>query len=224
MSEMQKLTDHTLDYDKNGYVYIAQNAYDHPIFGNLSPGSNPYFGVDLFSKMYLCKKYNNIKYIQGNMLIERMINSQKNCSITVDYDYAGGLTDFVSSKNCSNGKGTDTSIIFNPDFSPYLYTGKTVNSLLSLQKTDPYIVLAHEMIHADRAMQGITLTGKTSHKYLISYSSNSLFSNETYGYEPIKKEEAATVGFGYCNINSTTENMIREEHGLPMRGRYTVDQ
>ena len=35
-----------------------------------------------------------------------------------------------------------------------------------------------------------------------------------------KKEEMATVGLRYHTDQDITENMIRREHGLPMRGGY----
>ncbi|MGM9812032.1 MAG: hypothetical protein ACI30V_04235 [Muribaculaceae bacterium] len=34
------------------------------------------------------------------------------------------------------------------------------------------------------------------------------------------KEEAATVGLNYNTSSSITENDIRKEHGLPLRGTY----
>lgn len=51
-------------------------------------------------------------------------------------------------------KFSDTTITFNPDFTPEMYVQIPRTKELELERTDPFIVLAHEMIHADRAMRG----------------------------------------------------------------------
>ena len=44
--------------------------------------------------------------------------------------------------------------------------------------------------------------------------------NYTYNTKNVPKEELATVGLKYNKRGDITENMIRKEHGLPLRGAY----
>lgn len=39
-------------------------------------------------------------------------------------------------------------------------------------------------------------------------------------YENIRMEESATIGLDYNEIGDITENDIRKEQGLPLRGGY----
>ena len=91
-----------------------------------------------------------------------------------------------------------------------------------------YITLAHELIHADRAMRGVAIS-------LEEIVSNMYISGERIRYflfiplgkeniihieMNIRKEELATMGINYMNTNDITENMIRKEQGLNQRTTY----
>ena len=82
------------------------------------------------------------------------------------------------------------------------------------EKRPAHVGLAHELIHGDRSMRGVA----------IDYSENA-----TYTYtnsrgqrvkQSLKKEEAATIGLKHVKKDDITENDIRKEQGLKLRGAY----
>ena len=62
------------------------------------------------------------------------------------------------------------------------------------EKADPYIVLAHELVHSLHCLQGITMDGKD--------------------------EELWTTGIGKYSNNSMSENAFRSAFGCPPRNTY----
>ena len=210
LSEMQKLTDHKLAYNKKGDVYISEFAYAYNLFFKSIDGRK------------IPKNFFDARHLAGNQLIEGMIDSKNTTSIVVDRSISNGYTDLLDEENASKS-GSDTTITFNPDFAPEMYVQIPRTKKLELERTDPFIVLAHEMIHADRAMRGNYISeGKAyQHAFFSRYSKFLWFEHEVYKYEPIAMEEAQTVGF--VSSFSITEDMIREEQGINLRGRYTLD-
>ena len=62
------------------------------------------------------------------------------------------------------------------------------------EKTYPFIVLAHELIHSLHCLQGIKMDGKD--------------------------EELWTTGIGKYTDNPMSENAFRSQFGLPLRNQY----
>ena len=85
-----------------------------------------------------------------------------------------------------------------------------------------YIALAHELIHADRAMRGICIPDyyKTFYKYSFMDASG----NITKENDITDIDEMLTIGLicpGYrLSYDDVTENQIRAEHGLYLRGAH----
>lgn len=140
--------------------------------------------------------------------------------MTVDVVSKGGNQERSENPlDAINGKGTNTTVIFNPDFNPDIpeldeATGYVVNG-----KRPAFIGLAHEMIHADRGMRGVAFdyTQLEFHSFINDIGEADV--------EALPREEAATVGFNYIDrIKSfnITENTIRKESGLRPRGAYKV--
>ena len=152
----------------------------------------------------------------GTRLVRRLNGSEKTMTIEV-VSKGGNRERSENPLDAINGKGTNTIVIFNPDFNPDISeldetTGYVVNG-----KRPEFIGLAHEMIHADRGMRGVAIdyTMEESHSFVNNAGEPDL--------ELLPKEEAATIGFnslhriGSFNI---TENSIRKEMGLRQRGAY----
>ena len=78
----------------------------------------------------------------------------------------------------------------------------------------PYIGLSHELIHADRSMRGVSYDYKVKAPYRYVDGDGKTI------YETIRLEESATIGLDYNETGDITENDIRKEHGLPLRGGY----
>gem|GEM_PF-2575922 len=152
----------------------------------------------------------------GNILIERMIASQHIASI--------GLT---TGRNVIDRYLSGNSVInFNPNEVVLTYTFDQFG-VASLMRMPAHIVLAHELIHADRLMRGVmlctSLTGNISIPVArASFSPLRLFSQtRNVTHRRIMLEELATIGIGqHHTTNCITENMIRREQGLRPRASW----
>ncbi|MDE6522562.1 MAG: hypothetical protein K2L17_07080 [Muribaculaceae bacterium] len=148
----------------------------------------------------------------GTRLIRRLNSSAKTMTIVPTNNSNGEKRE--SNIDSTNGKGTNTTVLFNPDSDPDIpILDKNTGNVISGRRPS-YIGLAHEMIHADRDMRGEAF-----------YSSEEEYHSFTDKYgncdvERIPKEEAATIGFNHIKKNGITENAIRKESGIPPRGTY----
>ena len=86
-----------------------------------------------------------------------------------------------------------------------------------------YILLAHELIHADRKKRTVDKFGEEKYKY----QSWRLFGKyPVYKTQKIPTDDLAVIGLKYNSPEDITENMIRAEHydkygePLPLRGGY----
>ena len=101
---------------------------------------------------------------------------------------------------------------------------------ISNNQTPLYIILAHELIHADRIMKGtfIPYENEETYVYITKPSYEQLsqlpFSIFTIAFTNIHirrdpEEDLITIGI-LPSENVITENQIRQEHGLRLRGGY----
>lgn len=122
--------------------------------------------------------------------------------------------------------GGDATVYFNPKSNPTIQTTDPETGNVSGQKRPSYVGLAHELIHADRAMRGAQYDYKTmgSYIYQIDKKAGSFlgmkYTDTWRKRQTIRKEELATTGLRYVRNGDITENKIRAEHGLPLRGAY----
>jgi RHS repeat-associated protein len=149
----------------------------------------------------------------GNLLVRTMIRSTETTTIVAK----DNLRNAHAAKNGSE-------ILYNPNF--------------NTRNNPSHIMLAHEMIHIDRIWRGQFLSGYAEHRY--NYR-KSLFGKEKYDRERSLKEELAVVGLGgfnyyingkpqsfismpgtpsYKMTGNVTENNIRAEQRIPLRGFY----
>ena len=199
LSTMQELTDYTLAIDKNGVVYVSTFA-----------------GKD------------NIKFASGNELLTRMIDSSQTCTIQIRTGQGNGGQAADMANAINKGKGSDYTVFFDPTADPDIMTVDPATGNVSGAKRPNYVGLAHELIHSDRAMRGVGIDRSTmgDYKYQSSrvekyfiFKSWSWWS-PVYTTQNVRREELATVGLKYANKGDITENMIRAEHGLNLRGAY----
>ena len=89
--------------------------------------------------------------------------------------------------------------------------------------------LAHELVHADRAMRGAVIDNNKTvdYKYQSGWVEKPFIFPSWSWWSPvyttekdIKREELATVGLKYVKKGDITENMIRKEQDLYLRGAY----
>ena len=189
---LQKLTNHKLACE-NGRVYIAEYSTENSLSA-------------------------------GNELIERIINSEYNCTVCISYE--GGNNAIKGDvDNATNGVGCDAVVSI--DLSTYnnemaTYSDETYGTLDN-DGRPLHIGLAHELIHADRYMRGVAVSNSEKHTQYYDYYNKSTGKVEQHS-RVTKVEEMQTIGIyakGYpLDRLSITENQIRAEHGLPMRGAH----
>jgi hypothetical protein len=188
LTDLQKLTNHTLSIGSNGRV-----------------------NIELVTRRSVTRAGGTwLKH--GNTLIERMINSSEGTTIH-----------YMTTGTSGHDRRTNPSTInFNPNQDSRVPTaaGRVGGFVVAENLTTPtFILLAHELIHADRHMRGVSeaMTQNDSITYRISDTSN--FTNRRRVTDSVPYEEAATVGLGKRTYG-ITENRIRTEHGFPRRVGY----
>jgi len=202
LSYIDKLTDHTLGFCSNGMVFIANQAID------------------------------NFQFVYGNALIERMIAHELGVSVELWNDQnvflpADRYLDFENA-------GTVGVIRFNPNAQPMIITQNPITGLNEVGARPleyVFIAMAHELIHADRAMRGISMPShiRGTHSFQVQRAQfnprrvvgpgRGAFFTATH--TNVRLEELATVGVGGHHTSTCiTENMIRREHEMPMRTTF----
>jgi len=158
----------------------------------------------------------------GNHLVSRMISDRNTVSIS--------LTDGVNSHQTNSwdafsiegtpGAGSGGRIYFNPNLSVSTIVVNEIG-IANLEVAPTHIVLAHELIHADRAMRGVmSASGMISVE--VPFPGSSMI--HTFRFEEfmtIGNPRIGNVGgtgltfyFAGFTADCITENMIRQEHGL----------
>ena len=202
LSYIEKITDHTLGFCSNGMVFIANQATE------------------------------NIQFAYGNALIERMIVHELGVRVSL---YAGDNIMVPTNRSMEYEYMNLVGVIFfNPNYQPLIITPNPTTGLNEVGARPlaySFIGMAHELIHADRAMRDVSIplhrTG--SHSFQVPRAllnpRRIIGSNRgptfTATHSNVRLEELATVGVGGHHTSTCiTENMIRREHGLPMRTTF----
>jgi len=156
----------------------------------------------------------------GNVLVERLIASEHVANIRI----APGRNNilYLPGDISTPGVGGGSWILFDPFSRHYTYTidKRGVSSRTSFPA---HIILAHELIHADRAMRGVIIPHDqmadiTIERYRARFSPLQLYSQtRTATHRNVRLEEWATIGLDHFTPYCITENMIRLEHGLRAR-------
>ena len=195
LGELRKITNSALAMNKNGFVTIIQSANK------------------------------NSKYKKGDKLIERVINSKYTCTIQIQTKKGNYIT--YDNQSAASISGSHSKIWFNPNSDPSIQTINPSDGIVAYYGSRPsYIGLAHELIHADRSMRGVRIPSnqRANYTYLGRYKKHIGGNKTVYSSMRIaaneKKEELATVGIKFNKSGDITENMIRKEHGLWLRGAY----
>lgn len=101
------------------------------------------------------------------------------------------------------GSGARAIIHWNPDQSLDVDEQGRVSS--SNDERRSYLVLGHELVHANRILKG-TYTGGSGDRYDPA--------------TPAAREERRAIGIGEFDGKTPSENSIRQEHGEPLRKKY----
>jgi hypothetical protein len=158
--------------------------------------------------------------VNGHTLVSRVINNSKTCKV----NYKKGA------QRVSDNK---TNIEFDPAEKPTCYVLDKKNIVTGQEAAAAYIMLAHELIHVDRYMRNRQYSVDEEVFYKYTYYSNKQKTKTITVTSSARREELATVGGfkGYYDYackkslsleksGDITENMIRKEHGVRLRGEY----
>ena len=220
---MQKITNHQLGYDENGKVVIESYAPE---------GENKYNGLNLLLKTIfgqsssnkginmLIEKTNPTYYKAGNELIERIVESEHVVDIAIAGNGASYTTYDLDNASIKD-KGSGGIIFVDPNGSRTTKNVDLKNLKLIEEQAPSHIVLAHELIHADRAIRGVRISlDKYGEQNYIDREKKFFISMPVLKKEEHYKEELATVGLNYNYNSDITENDIRIEQNVRLRGIY----
>ena len=147
---------------------------------------------------------------KGYNLIEGLVGSDNTHSI--EHTSSGNSIAPSSWKKAQNDQGSDSTIKYNPESNPLIKTLQKDGTVKG-EGRPREIGLAHELVHAEHIDQGDIDLSKAKHTYKDSSGNNVT--------QSVRKEELRTVGVGGQNKPSDiTENDIRQEQGLKLRGAY----
>ena len=158
--------------------------------------------------------------VQGTELISRLVGASE--TITIDYQNSlGRFSDGVGNKaqaddytKAGDGTGSGGVVSFDPDskIKPLTENPKTGNAE---EKSRPKrIGLGHELIHGLHYVDGdwSPRTDQTTHSYTDE--------NGNTQTQPVRTEEARTVGVGGNKPGDITENGLRKENNQNKRVAY----
>jgi len=161
----------------------------------------------------------------GNALIERMIASPHTTRISITNGRSIHVGDSDTMFHNVGRGGSGGRIFFNPNTDYYTYIFDAYG-IATLRKVPTFIVLGHEMIHADRAMRGVSIRSSVTSEiqvpvYRAQFNPMRLVSDVRYATHTVPREELAAIGIGHSHrIECITENMLRTEHGLRPRASW----
>jgi len=158
----------------------------------------------------------------GNALIERMIASEHITRIYLQTSDANHVIFNCETNMSTYGVGSGSSIHFNRSATPQIITLNS-RGVATLTTSPAHMGLAHELIHADRAMRGVVIP--LNQMDTISFEADRarfspfrLFAGPTRTVRhQFRREEMATIGIRHFTDNCITENMIGREQGQPWR-------
>ncbi|MDR2570586.1 MAG: RHS repeat-associated core domain-containing protein [Oscillospiraceae bacterium] len=209
-NNLQSLTNHTLGVRDDGSIFIR----------NLATGRR------------------NLTLTNGNTLIERLIDNTNHTTTIQIADFSGFLAhdpkgaygNILKGRFNITGSGSSSTIFFDPSDQTVAPIINASGNLRYNSISAPHIILAHELIHADRAMRGRCLDSGAertfeSYSFKVADSSNdwrlfglfNMTGTRTITQQ-ISRNELAVIGFNHTRSGDITENQIRKEQGVLQRG------
>lgn len=200
------------DPDGKKIVLAGNREQRMVILGQMQKLTNDKLGVHQNGQVIiLCHHTKNLnqKLSVGTNLISDIINNEHTMTITL------GEINREKSKyrlDAINGNGSDSSVEYNNNNSPYVLTENKKTGKIQNEKMFSHIVLGHEMIHGYRTMEGNAKSQeKNDYQYTDTKGNKWNIRNESV-------EELETVGI--IGDYKYTENKLREEQYMNQRIKY----
>jgi len=148
---------------------------------------------------------------KGTQLISELIESDYSINI-YSIDKGGSYMTTHDFNNSKNGIGTGSNVYLDINTSPEIPTLDPSTGTVKPETRPLFISLGHELCHSYGAMTGtMEEVGYTQYTYLDS--------TKNMKWITTKNEELVNVGL--MGERTITENDIRKEHGLKLRGSYS---
>ena len=202
-----------IDPDGRKVVLVGEHEQRMEILRNLQMLTNDKLGMKKDGSIFIMSKgTKNVKkdLSVGTSLIADIIGDKHLMRIEMDSEQGNHVSD-IEKENASNGKGTDVNVNFAPS-NRLVSTINPKNKWLYAAGRPSYIGLAHELVHGIRDMHGEAIN------YDIMVDHSVLNYKGKKKILKARKEELLVIGVmgNYKN----TENKIRREHNLNMRGAH----
>jgi len=196
------------------------------MLGYLQTLTDHLLSVDSNGNVYIAASATgNLSFAHGNRLLRRMIASKH--TVTIDISQGHGINIFLFDPThaSTRGVGTGGAIYFDPSSTTNTYTANT-RGISSREIVPTNMILAHELIHADRAMRGVVIPTYQMDTVTLQLERASLSPMRLSGSQTrivthtLHRDEMATIGIRHHSASDITENMIRSEHGLRRRSSH----
>jgi RHS repeat-associated protein len=208
--------------DPSGHILILRGTINQRniIWSNIRQITKLNIGMDSSGKVNRLIGPAQYSKPYGDELIGRLIDSPFTCDIYISVG-TGSFTSYENIYAASKGNGSNAIVGLDISQNTTVYTYDYLYRRCFLKSTPYYIVLAHELIHVERSFRG-----RVVFPYISQYWSYR-DQNNILRKQNIRIEELQTVGlvpdtrttFSYAKF-SITENMIRAENNLQIRGAY----
>ena len=202
-----------IDPDGRKVVLVGEHEQRMEILRNLQMLTNDKLGMKKDGSIFIMSKgTKNVKknLSVGTSLIADIIGDKHLMRIEMDSEQGNHVSD-IEKENASNGKGTDVNVNFDPS-NRLVSTINPKNKWLYAAGRPSYIGLAHELVHGIRDMHGEAIN------YDIMVDHSVLNYKGKKKILKARKEELLVIGV--MGNYKYTENKIRREHNLNMRGAH----
>ena len=229
-------------WDPSGLAIIVNGGKDfrNSVLSNMQKITDDKLSINYDTGQIFYEEADEISRKSGTMLVRNLIDTGWVCKI----DYTGDERSSTWGEilvDKDNGTGY-VDIEYNPNYEPEVDVRDKESGNTIKENMPSYVVLAHELIHAQRRFEGIENNWR---KNQGQYFYDDIDGNVCYSHE--KPEELETVGIDYYNImpkngredyanlNASisytmryvrvskyrySENAIRRENGLNIRVSY----
>jgi len=173
----------------------------------------------------------NPNFPQSTELVDRLINNEFTTTIVVRPGKGMAASrDNDNANRDGNNFGSGGTVFFDSESrwstEPRIMTVCPDTGNVRPEIRPNFIGLGHELIHAERYTRGARFNRDITeeHRFQVDRARRGwwIFSWWSYTYDTrnVPVEEWATVGLGFNDDCDITENDLRSEHGLNLRGTY----
>ena len=211
-----------IDPDGERIVIIGSKEEKQLILETLQKLTNDKLAINANNELIITKLggMNKDVYLKNGTKLIRQMNQKKQSNqnstyITISNGKGNQATPSSNTDKVGNhkvkGVGTDAIIDFDPMSDPLIMTVNPLIGLVEPQRRPNEIGLIHEVIHAKHINEGTVDNTYANHTYQTAQG------EET---EAVQIDELRTVGLNNVQEGDITENDIREEQWLNLRGAY----